>query len=164
MAKSSGATVPEFKAQLGTTAMFYKAADAVAFTRGPQLKKTMEYVRTFSFDKELFGQRAKSKDFVGIAFPDGTRARRPEEREAALHRRLHEAGRRRQAVGVATSATRYREPQRRPASCLRWTLGLLPFVVLVAVYLWASHLRLEENPQDKLLPSLAQMCGRDAAD
>jgi NitT/TauT family transport system permease protein len=40
---------------------------------------------------------------------------------------------------------------------LRWTLGLLPFVLLVAVYLWASHLRLEENPQDKLLPSLARM-------
>jgi len=40
---------------------------------------------------------------------------------------------------------------------LRWTLGLLPFVVLAAVYLWASHLRLEANPQDKLLPSLPQM-------
>lgn len=39
----------------------------------------------------------------------------------------------------------------------RWLLGLLPFVLLVAVYLWASHLRLAENPQDKLLPSLAQM-------
>ena len=32
----------------------------------------MEYVRTFSFDKKLFGKRAKSKDFVGIAFPDGS--------------------------------------------------------------------------------------------
>jgi len=72
MAKSSAATVPEFKAQLATTAMFYKAADAVAFVTGPQLKKTMEYVRTFSYDKKLFGQRARSKDFVGIALPDGT--------------------------------------------------------------------------------------------
>jgi NitT/TauT family transport system substrate-binding protein len=72
MAKSSGATVPEFKAQLATTAMFYKAADAVAFTTSPQLKKTMEYVRTFSYEKKLFGQRARNKDFVGIAFPDGT--------------------------------------------------------------------------------------------
>lgn len=72
MAKASGATVPELKAQLATTAMFYKALDAVAFTTGSQLKKTMEYVRTFSYDKKLFGQRAKSKDFVGIAFPDGS--------------------------------------------------------------------------------------------
>jgi NitT/TauT family transport system substrate-binding protein len=72
MAKSSGATVPEFKAQLVTTAMFYKPADAVTFTTGTQLKKTMEYVRTFSFNKKLFGQRAKTKDFVGIAFPDGS--------------------------------------------------------------------------------------------
>jgi NitT/TauT family transport system permease protein len=40
---------------------------------------------------------------------------------------------------------------------LRWTLGLLPFVVLAAVYLWTSHLRLEANPQDKLLPSIPQM-------
>jgi len=72
MAKSSAATVPEFKAQLATTAMFYKASDAVTFTTGAQLKKTMEYVRTFSFGKKLFGQRARSKDFVGIAFPDGS--------------------------------------------------------------------------------------------
>jgi NitT/TauT family transport system permease protein len=41
----------------------------------------------------------------------------------------------------------------------RWVLGLLPFVVLVAVYLWASQLRLADNPQDKLLPSLSQMAG-----
>jgi NitT/TauT family transport system substrate-binding protein len=72
MAKSSGATVPEFKAQLATTAMFYKPADAVTFTTSEQLKKTMEYVRSFSFSKGLFGQRARSKDFVGIAFPDGS--------------------------------------------------------------------------------------------
>jgi NitT/TauT family transport system substrate-binding protein len=72
MAKSSGATVPELKAQLATTAMFYKPAEAVTFTTSDQLKKTMEYVRSFSFSKGLFGQRAKSKEFVGIAFPDGT--------------------------------------------------------------------------------------------
>lgn len=72
MAKSSGATVPEFRAQLATTAMFYKASDAVAFATGPQLPKTMDYVRSFSFSKGLFGQRARSKDFVGIAFPDGS--------------------------------------------------------------------------------------------
>jgi NitT/TauT family transport system permease protein len=34
-------------------------------------------------------------------------------------------------------------------------LGLLPFVLLVLVYLAASHARLEANPNDKLLPSFA---------
>lgn len=47
--------------------------------------------------------------------------------------------------------------QARRDSLLRWTLGLLPFVVLAGVYLWASHVRLEANPDDKLLPSLPRM-------
>jgi NitT/TauT family transport system substrate-binding protein len=70
MAKASGATPAEFKAQLATTAMFYKAMEAAAFAAGPDLKKTMENVRTFSFSKGLFGKGAKSKDFVGIQFAD----------------------------------------------------------------------------------------------
>jgi NitT/TauT family transport system substrate-binding protein len=72
MAKSSAATVPEFVEQLKTTAMFYRAAEAAKFGASAQLKTTMEYVRTFSFDNKLFGESAKSKDFVGIRFPDGT--------------------------------------------------------------------------------------------
>ena len=36
-------------------------------------------------------------------------------------------------------------------------LALLPFVLAIAAYLIASHLRLAENPQDKILPSLGQM-------
>lgn len=72
MAKAAGATPAEFKAQLATTAMFYKAADAAAFAAGADLKKTMEQVRTFTFSKGLFGKGAKSKDFVGIRFPDGS--------------------------------------------------------------------------------------------
>lgn len=71
MAKFSGATVAEFKAQLGTTSMFYKAADAAAFATGSDVKKTMEMIRSFTFSKGLFGKGAKSKDFVGIQFPDG---------------------------------------------------------------------------------------------
>jgi len=72
MAKFSGGTVPEFRAQLATTAMFYKAADAAAFAAGPDVKKTMDQIRSFTFGKGLFGKGAKSKDFVGIQFPDGT--------------------------------------------------------------------------------------------
>mgnify|MGYP001614288858 CR=1 FL=1 len=36
-------------------------------------------------------------------------------------------------------------------------LLLLPFVLLLAVYLTASHIRHQENPQDKLLPSATQI-------
>ena len=36
-------------------------------------------------------------------------------------------------------------------------LALLPFLLIAAVYFVASHQRLAENPQDKLLPSLGQM-------
>ena len=71
MAKNSGATVKEFKKQLETTRMFYTAKEAAAFAKDDKLKKTMEYVRTFSHSKGLFGKGA-SKDFVGIEFPDGS--------------------------------------------------------------------------------------------
>ena len=36
-------------------------------------------------------------------------------------------------------------------------LALLPFALAIVAYLVASHLRLAENPQDKILPSLVQM-------
>jgi NitT/TauT family transport system permease protein len=36
-------------------------------------------------------------------------------------------------------------------------LGLLPILALVAVYAIASHFRLADNPDDKLLPGLGQM-------
>jgi len=72
MAKSSAATVPEFIEQLKTAAMFYAPAEAAKFGTSEQLKKTMEYVRSFSFTNGLFGESAKSKDFVGIRFPDGS--------------------------------------------------------------------------------------------
>lgn len=44
-----------------------------------------------------------------------------------------------------------------PPSWLRRGLLLLPFVLLLALYFYASHLRLIENPQDKLLPSLTKL-------
>jgi NitT/TauT family transport system permease protein len=49
-----------------------------------------------------------------------------------------------------------------PSSRMRWVLALGPFVILIAVYLVASHLRLAANPDDKILPSLPQMA--DAVD
>jgi NitT/TauT family transport system substrate-binding protein len=72
MASQAGGTVAEFKAQLGTTRMFYEPGEAAAFARSEQVKKTMEDVRQFSFDHGLYGQGAPSPDLVGIAFPDGS--------------------------------------------------------------------------------------------
>ncbi len=40
---------------------------------------------------------------------------------------------------------------------LKFLLGALPFVLLITAYLWASDVRREENPDDKLLPSISQM-------
>lgn len=70
MAKFAGGTEAEFRAQLRTTHMFYDPAKAAQFAKSDQLKKTMEYVRTFSFEHGLYGQGAPSKDLVGIEFPD----------------------------------------------------------------------------------------------
>ncbi len=36
-------------------------------------------------------------------------------------------------------------------------LGLLPFVLMIGTYMIASHYRLQDNPQDKLLPSISKM-------
>ena len=71
MAKASGTDLAGFESQLKTTRMFYKPAEAVAFTKSADLIKTMDYVRKFSFDHGLLGQGAKSIDVVGIAFPGG---------------------------------------------------------------------------------------------
>ncbi len=46
---------------------------------------------------------------------------------------------------------------RKPDRATGLLLGLLPFVILVAVYVMASQARLAENPSDRLLPSLTSM-------
>jgi len=72
MAKASGATLDQFRAQLGTTAMFYTAADGSAFAASPEVGKTMDKVRQFTFSKGLFGQGAKSPDVVGVQLDDAS--------------------------------------------------------------------------------------------
>jgi NitT/TauT family transport system permease protein len=44
-----------------------------------------------------------------------------------------------------------------PSGWLKVVLGLLPFVLIVAAYLTVSHIRLQENPADKLTPSPTKM-------
>lgn len=71
MAKSAGATEPEYQQQLATTKLFLKPADAIAVGADEKLVSTMDHVRKFSFEKGLFGAGAKTVDAVGIAFPNG---------------------------------------------------------------------------------------------
>jgi len=42
-----------------------------------------------------------------------------------------------------------------PSKPVRLLLGLLPFLILMLIYMSASNARLAENPNDKLLPSLS---------
>lgn len=46
---------------------------------------------------------------------------------------------------------------RHPSKPLKLFLGLLPFVILLFVYIGASQQRLAENPNDKLLPGIDKM-------
>ena len=43
---------------------------------------------------------------------------------------------------------------RQPGNVGRWALGLLPFALLLVLYMLASDARLADNPNDKLLPPL----------
>lgn len=44
-----------------------------------------------------------------------------------------------------------------PQTWLRFVMGALPFVLLLVLYLTASHIRLERNPSDKITPSVTKM-------
>jgi NitT/TauT family transport system substrate-binding protein len=72
MGKASGTDLAGFEAQLKTTRMFYKAEEAAAFARSPEVGKTMDNVRGFLFQHNLLGNNAPSKDVVGIELADGT--------------------------------------------------------------------------------------------
>jgi len=71
MARVGGSSLIEYQNQLKTTAMFYKAADAVAYTKGEDIKTNMRRVRNFCSKYELLGTGVKADD-LGIKFADGT--------------------------------------------------------------------------------------------
>ena len=72
MAKRSGSTLTEYKAQLRTTAMYWTPQAALDFTNSERLRQKMDFVRNFCFKHGLLGEDAKSVDVVGISYPDGT--------------------------------------------------------------------------------------------
>lgn len=71
MAKASGTDLAGFDAQLKTTQMFFKPADAVAFAKDDKLPTTMQFVAKFLFDHGILGQGATGPDFVGVEFAGG---------------------------------------------------------------------------------------------
>jgi NitT/TauT family transport system substrate-binding protein len=71
MAKQSGTDLAGFEAQLAATRLFADPKEAVAFSQSPELMRTMDLVRSFSFDHGLLGEGARSKDAVGIGFAKG---------------------------------------------------------------------------------------------
>jgi len=71
MAKAGGSSLIEYQNQLKTTAMFYKASDAVAYTNSEEIKTNMRRVRNFCSKYELLGAGVKADD-LGIKFSDGT--------------------------------------------------------------------------------------------
>jgi len=71
MAKAGGSSLIEYQNQLKTTAMFYKATDAVAYTNSEGIKTNMLRVRNFCSKYELLGAGVKADD-LGIKFSDGS--------------------------------------------------------------------------------------------
>lgn len=71
MAEASGTDLEGFESQLASTKMFFKPADAVAFTKSTDLKATMKKVSEFSFDHGLLGEGAPDAGFIGIQTPTG---------------------------------------------------------------------------------------------
>ncbi|MGY8776321.1 putative urea ABC transporter substrate-binding protein [Spongiibacter tropicus] len=71
MATASGTDLAGYDAQLASTQMFYKPADAVSFTRSKDLKTTMQSVAEFSFAHGLLGDSAPDAGFIGIETPAG---------------------------------------------------------------------------------------------
>ncbi|MEO9803401.1 MAG: putative urea ABC transporter substrate-binding protein [Reichenbachiella sp.] len=71
MAEAGGSSLTEYKAQLKTTAMFYKPVDAVDYMSGDEIQTKMRRVRNFCFKYGLLGDRVQSADDLGIEFPSG---------------------------------------------------------------------------------------------
>ena len=71
-AQASGDSLPSYRSQLATTALFTNPQMAYGFATGNDVKQKMDLVRRFCFEHGLLGQGATSVDQVGIQFPDGT--------------------------------------------------------------------------------------------
>jgi NitT/TauT family transport system substrate-binding protein len=71
MAKASGTDLAGYKSQLLTTHLFATAGEGQSFATSPNIVKSMDLVRNFSFTHGLLGDGARSADAVGIEFAGG---------------------------------------------------------------------------------------------
>jgi NitT/TauT family transport system substrate-binding protein len=71
LGEASGTDLAGYEAQLASTRMFYKPAEAVAFAHSAELKETMKYVAEFSFQHGLLGEGAADATFIGVETPAG---------------------------------------------------------------------------------------------
>ena len=71
LAEQAGSSVADFEAQLETTHIFFTPAEAAAFVKNAQLKKTMRFVVDFSFKAGIY-DGVDNADELGIRFPDGS--------------------------------------------------------------------------------------------
>jgi NitT/TauT family transport system substrate-binding protein len=69
MAKTLGTDLAGFDAQLESIYLFYAPLEALKFTKSDRLQDIMDMVRTFCFEHKMLGDKATSKDAVGIEFP-----------------------------------------------------------------------------------------------
>lgn len=72
LGKASGTDLKGYEAQLASTEMFYKPADAIKFANSEALLSTMKKVSEFSFTHGLLGDGAPNAEFIGIETPKGT--------------------------------------------------------------------------------------------
>jgi NitT/TauT family transport system substrate-binding protein len=72
MAELSAVSAVEFAGQLKTTAMFYTADNALAFTSGAGIKEANDKVRNGVFVSGMMDEKIKSVDSIGIQYPDGS--------------------------------------------------------------------------------------------
>ena len=71
MAVASGTDLAGYEAQLASTKMFYKPADALALVNSDELLGTMQKVAEFSFEHGLLGEGAPDATFIGVEGPQG---------------------------------------------------------------------------------------------
>ena len=71
MAAASGTDLAGYESQLDATYLFSDPKKAVKFVEDGDVKKYMNLVRNFLFEKGLLGEGAQSADAVGIELADG---------------------------------------------------------------------------------------------
>ena len=150
MAEASATDLAGYDAQLAATRMFVHAGRRRGLHHQPRARRHHgQRAQILRCARAAAGRARCGRDRV----PRRQDAGRRRQRQAALHRGVHEARRR-----PAPSEARMRRIVNfRPQPGTGLLLAALPFVLLVAAYLIGSQARLAVNPNDKLLPAFSSI-------